>query len=72
MVSDETLDRFAVIGTYDRIGQLLIERFGDVVTDAGFSIPVRNDNEREILAGLVKEVQAAEADTVRAAIVGEG
>jgi probable F420-dependent oxidoreductase len=70
LISDEILDQFAVIGTYDRIGPALIERFGPVVTDAEFSIPVRNDEERATLKGLVKELQAAETETVRSTIVG--
>ncbi len=70
LISDDVLDQFAVIGTYDRIAATLIERFGPVVTDAEFSIPVRDDEEREILAGLVKEMQAAETETARAAITG--
>jgi probable F420-dependent oxidoreductase len=70
LISDDVLGQFAVIGTYDRIGATLIERFGPVVTDAEFSIPVRDDAEHEILAGLVKEMQAAETETVRAAIAG--
>lgn len=70
LISDDVLEQFAVIGTYDRIAATLIERFGPVVTDAEFSIPVRDDEEHEILAGLVQEMQAAETETVRAAITG--
>ena len=59
MVSDEILDRFAVIGTYDVIGRQLLARFDDVVTHAEFSIPVRNALERDTLALLGREIHAS-------------
>jgi hypothetical protein len=72
LISEEVLDQFAVIGTYDRIGRTLVDRFAPVVTDSEFSIPVRDERERETLAGLVKEIRSAETDTARSNIVGDG
>lgn len=72
LISDHVLEQFAVIGTYDEIGRKLIDRFGAVVTNAEFSIPVRNQAESRTLAGLVKEIQSAETDTARSTIVGDG
>ena len=68
LISDEILDKFAVIGTYDRIGKKLVERFGKVVTNSEFSIAVRNDAEREALADLVKAVHSSGEDAARATI----
>ena len=59
LISDEVLHRFVVIGTYDEIGQKLVERYGAVVTDCEFSIAVKNDADRETLARLVTEVRAS-------------
>lgn len=69
LVSDEILDQFAVIGTYDKIGKKLVERFGKVVTNSEFSIPVRNDMERDALAQLVRDIKADSEDAVRAKIM---
>ncbi|GAA4944044.1 putative F420-dependent oxidoreductase [Actinomycetospora succinea] len=70
MIDDETLDRFAVIGTYDTIGERLLERFGDVVTDVEFSIAVRDDADRQTLAGLAATLQSADDGAARATIRG--
>jgi probable F420-dependent oxidoreductase len=71
LISDEILDQFAVIGTYDTVGKKLVERFGKVVTNSEFSIPVRNETEREALSGLVKAVQASSESAARATITGK-
>lgn len=70
LISDEILDQFAVIGTYDKIGRKLVERFGHVVTNAEFSISVRNEEERQTLAELVRDVKADSTDRARANILG--
>lgn len=71
MISDDVLDKFAVIGTYDVVGKKLVERFGKVVTHSEFSIPVRNEAEREALAGLVKDIRSSGEDAARATIMGK-
>ncbi|TCK21511.1 TIGR03617 family F420-dependent LLM class oxidoreductase [Pseudonocardia endophytica] len=70
LVSDDVLDRFAVIGTHDEIGAKLLERFGDVVTDVEFSIAVRDDTDRARLADLASEIQGHDDAPARAAITG--
>ncbi len=57
-ISDDVLQQFAVIDTYERIGDRLCEQFGSVVTDIEFSIAVNDDRDREILAGLTRTIQA--------------
>ena len=71
LISDEILNQFAVIGTYDEIGRKLVDRFGRVVTNSEFSIPVRNEIERAALAQLVKDIKADSGDAARAAILGQ-
>jgi probable F420-dependent oxidoreductase len=70
LISDDVLDQFAVIGTYDKVGKKLVERFGRVVTNSEFSIPVRNEAERAALAGLVKDIHSSGEDAARATIMG--
>ncbi|MFP3562974.1 TIGR03617 family F420-dependent LLM class oxidoreductase [Paraburkholderia sp. SIMBA_030] len=71
LISDEILDQFAVVGTYDQVGRKLIERFGKVVTNSEFSIPVRNEAEFDTLAQLVRDIKADSEDAARAAILGQ-
>lgn len=70
LISDDVLDQFVVIGTYDHVAQKLVERFGHVVTNSEFSIPVRDEAERETLSRMVKEVQSSGTEHARATIMG--
>lgn len=70
LISDDVLHRFAVIGTYDEIGAKLVARFGNVVTNCEFSIPVRDAVERRTLTGLLADIQATDKSAARAAITG--
>ena len=71
LISDDVLEQFVVFGTYDVIGRKLKERFGDVVTNCEFSIPVRSEEEKEIMKQLVKDLHAGGDDRARAAILGK-
>lgn len=70
LIDDGVLNQFAVIGTYDDIGEKLLSRYADVVTDIEFSISVKNDDDRQTLAGLAQMVQRADDSAARAAIAG--
>ena len=74
MIDDETLDRFAVIGTHDEIRERLLERYSGVVTDVEFSIaisPEHHERDRETLRNLASVVQGADDAVARAEIRGE-
>ena len=58
-ITDEMLDEFAVVGLYDDIVDKIKERYGPYAGSIGLSIPVETDEDRERLAGMVKELQAA-------------
>ena len=60
-ISDEVLHTYAVIGTWDEIGDKLEDRFGALVTHCEFSIPAGNAAGRERLQALVAKLQAAPA-----------
>ena len=68
LIVDEVLHQFVTIGTYDVIGERLLDRYGDIVTNAEFSIPVRNDAERESLDGLVRDLHARDLGNARRTI----
>jgi probable F420-dependent oxidoreductase len=69
-ITDEVLQTFVTIGTYGTIAKKLCDRFGSVVTHCEFSIAVRNDEDKEILRGLAKDIQSMGLDKVRRTIVG--
>lgn len=70
LISDEVLNQFAVIGTYDQVGKKLVERFGKVVTNSEFSIPVRNEFEFQTLKTMAAEIKASGTHEARATIIG--
>lgn len=72
MISDDILHRFAVIGTYDEIGERLVDRFGGLVTDVEFSIAIDNDDDRATLTALAATIQAADDTIARRTITGAG
>jgi probable F420-dependent oxidoreductase len=57
-ISDEMLDQFAVIGTYDEIVARIRERWGGIVNRIVFVIPVRDQGDKERLKALIGELQA--------------
>ncbi|MFL0278129.1 TIGR03617 family F420-dependent LLM class oxidoreductase [Mycobacterium sp. SMC-19] len=72
LIDDEVLDMFVVVGTYDNIGQRILDRYSAIVTDIEFSIAVRDDEDRQALAAMVRIIQAHDDTPARAAIAAEG
>jgi probable F420-dependent oxidoreductase len=64
-IDDAVLETFAVVGTHAEIAEKLRRRFGDVVTSCEFSIAVRNQEDKERLAQIVKDVHSHPPDAVR-------
>jgi probable F420-dependent oxidoreductase len=58
-ISDQVLNLYATVGTYDEIVSKLKTRYGSLVTNVEFSIPVRSERDRERLAEMVVALQAA-------------
>ena len=57
-ITDEVLNLYAVVGTYDEIVGRLRERYGRLVTNCEFSIPVRGPADAERLRDMVTALQA--------------
>jgi probable F420-dependent oxidoreductase len=70
LIDDDVLHQFVTIGTYDVIGDRLTERYRDVVTDIEFSIAVRDDDDRQTLADLARQIRAVPDDAFRANLLG--
>ena len=58
-ITDEVLDLYATVGTWDEIADKLATRYGGLVTNVEFSIPVRNDEDAAVLKGMVARLRAA-------------
>jgi alkanesulfonate monooxygenase SsuD/methylene tetrahydromethanopterin reductase-like flavin-dependent oxidoreductase (luciferase family) len=57
-ISDEVLHTYVTVGTYDQIAEKLTQRYGKVVTHCEFSIPVKDEADKERLRLLAKTIQA--------------
>jgi probable F420-dependent oxidoreductase len=58
-ISDDILHTYVTIGTYDEIGDKLVERYANVVTSVEFSIAVTGDDDRSKLGELVEQLHSA-------------
>ncbi len=56
-ITDEMLEEFAVIGTYDEIVDKIKERWGWVVNRVGFTMPVRGPADEERLRAMIRALQ---------------
>lgn len=57
-ISDDILHTYATVGTYDQIGERLVQRYGGLVSDIEFSIPCTTAQDRETLSGLLAQLRA--------------
>lgn len=62
LISDEVLDTFAVVGTFDEIGDKLKARYGHVATNVEFSIPVADEHDEQSLRQLIGDIRGAPPD----------
>ena len=53
LVTDDLHHTYVTVGTWDQIGDLLVERFGDVVTSIEFSIAARTPEDGEFMSSLI-------------------
>ena len=58
-VTDDMLQEFGVIGTYDKIIPKIKEKCEGVIDRVTFSIPTRNPDDEERLKEMIKQLQAA-------------
>lgn len=58
-ISDAVLNEYACVATYDRIADVLAQRYGGLVSNVEFSIPVRGEADAEILRGMIARLRAA-------------
>jgi probable F420-dependent oxidoreductase len=69
-ITDDVLETFVTIGTYDTIARKLCDRFAGVVTHCEFSIAVKTETDKGILRALATEIQSQSLDKAKRAISG--
>jgi probable F420-dependent oxidoreductase len=69
-ITDDILETFVTVGTYDTIARKLGDRYGGVVTHCEFSIPVKGAADKERLRELARTIQAESPERARRAVVG--
>ncbi|MCI0439413.1 MAG: TIGR03617 family F420-dependent LLM class oxidoreductase [Chloroflexi bacterium] len=57
-ITDVMLEAFAVIGDYDEIVNRIKARYGSYASSIGFSIPVNNGEDEELLRDMIRRLQA--------------
>lgn len=58
-ITDDILRQYACVGTYDEIADLLAARYGGIVTNAEFSIPVTSPDDAATLKSMLEQLRAA-------------
>ena len=56
-ISDDILHEYVAVGTYDQIGDILVDRFDGVVTSIEFSIAARDEHVQATLQDLVQKIR---------------
>jgi probable F420-dependent oxidoreductase len=56
-ITDDMLEEFAVIGTYDQILPKIKERCAGVIDRCSFGIPVRSPEDEELLKSMIKDLK---------------
>ena len=59
LITDDMLEEFCTIGTYDELVPKVLKHYGGVTTRAAFGIPARTPEEVETLKSMIKQLQAA-------------
>lgn len=57
-IDDDVMHTFAVVGTHDEIADKIVDRYGDLLDQVGFSIAVETEADAEKLRGMVKRIQS--------------
>lgn len=58
-ISDQVLHEYACVGTYDEIADIIARRYGGLVSNVEFSIPVRSERDADLLRGMIARLRAA-------------
>jgi hypothetical protein len=57
LITDEVLEKYAVVASFDELAQKLLKRYQSVVTTLEFSIPIASEEDLETLRTLVAGIR---------------
>lgn len=60
LITDEMLETYATIGTYDEIADRLRERYGGLVTSVAMNLPLESPEDRELARELIARLKEVE------------
>ena len=59
LITDDMLEQFCTIATYDELVPKLLKHYGGTTTRAAFAIPARTPEDEQRLRGMIKQLQEA-------------
>jgi probable F420-dependent oxidoreductase len=59
LITDDMLEQFCTIATYDNLVPKALEHYGGVTTRAAFGIPTRTPEDEQTLRGMISQLQQA-------------
>lgn len=59
LIGDDILNAFAVVGEYDEIAPMLLERYGGLVDEVGLTLATRGEAEQRQVKRIIRELQEA-------------
>lgn len=59
LIGDDMLHSFAVVGEYDEIAPLLLERYGGLVDEVGLTLTTKGNTEQRQLKRIIRELKEA-------------
>jgi probable F420-dependent oxidoreductase len=59
LITDDMLEEFCTIATYDELVPKVLKHYGGITTRAAFSIPVRSPEDEATLKSMIAQLQAA-------------
>ena len=59
LITDDMLEQFCTIATYDDLVPKLLKHYGGVTSRAAFGIPTKSAEDEATLKGMIRQLQAA-------------
>ena len=56
-ITEEMLENFAVVGTYDEIAPKIKSTYGRYATSVAFSMPIKGEDDEEVLLNILKKLK---------------
>ena len=58
-ISDDMLDKFAVMGTYDEIAKKILDSYGNFSDSVSFSMDIQSQKDEDTLMQILQDLKSA-------------